>query len=320
MPIPSSSEMRELQDLATDKGVREFIRRSTAAGQPLGSAHADAERDRDSQAYDDERTVAWQPHESGSNSTGSGIGFFGVAGYTDIAVRPGGYDEARLRPDELEPALVNNVVRLRGWPVPMVDQRIPVQRFGKWIAQDITSEVVHHEEAWRLLASAQFLHRRVLATDLGDSPAYAPTVPNVSKTVAVWDVLLYMVEVDEFGAPWATALGCSSMTFEVALNNVSERQLVAGDRTRNFRALMSWGRKESALPRRSMLLSCSQTHESSGCGWRNDCCGNSAPTYQTRSSSTINSRSSTAHSRCCFGRSLLRTAADRPNYLVGRIG
>jgi len=233
VPIPSSTEMRELHDLAIDKGVRQFIRRVGSAGLPLGSISRQEDIDR--AAYDEERTLAWaKPSSQDIQVEHDEHGFFGAAGFTDIAIRPGPYDNARLRPDQLEPMLIEHVVRLRGWPVPMVDERLPLQRNGNWIAQDISAKVVPHEEAWRIFTSAQFLHRRVLATDLHDGAELEATHPDATGAVAVWDVLLYMVEVAEFGARWATALKCDSMTFDVALANIGGRQLISGDRHRDL--------------------------------------------------------------------------------------
>ncbi|MDI9933155.1 hypothetical protein QM588_22280 [Rhodococcus sp. IEGM 1354] len=173
--------------------------------------------------------------DSGSTTDARG-GLFGSRAYTDIAVRPGTYESERLSSARLEAALIEHVVRLRGWPVPMVYQREPTVRYGNWIAQDISSPGVHEEEAWRLFTSGQFLHRRALATDMHpESPELAATHPRATGAVAVWDVLLYMVEIAEFGARWATTLECDTITFDIALNNVSGRQLISGDRKRDIR-------------------------------------------------------------------------------------
>ncbi|MCD2107003.1 ATP-binding protein [Rhodococcus erythropolis] len=230
--VPSSSDMRDLLDIAINKGVREFIRRAGAAGLPL-SANA-LQQDPDKAAYDLERSQAWPlPTNHNGSTTDTQAGFFGAFAYTDVAVRPGIYNSERLSPDVLEPTLIDHVVRLRGWPVPMVDLRDPLNRHGTWIGQDISAQIVDHEEAWRLFTSAQFLHRRVLTTDLNsDRPELTATHADATGAVAVWDVLLYMVEIAEFAARWVTTLECDTVTFEIALNNVAGRQLISGDRKR----------------------------------------------------------------------------------------
>jgi hypothetical protein len=113
--------------------------------------------------------------------------------------------------------------------VPFVDQREPVERHGSWIAQDIAPGVVPHGEAWRFFTSGQFLHRRLLVTDLSNGNGLAATVPDATGSVAIWDVLLYLVEVAEFGARMATALGLDQVVFEVALEGIAGRQLISGD-------------------------------------------------------------------------------------------
>jgi hypothetical protein len=233
--IPSSADMHDLLDLAITKGVRRFIRRVGAVGLPLSPPALLQDLDKD--AYDRERSEAWPPnttHRETTTGTADDT-FFGLSGYTDVSVRPGTYDSERLGPERLHPTLVEHVVRLRGWPVPMVDQRKTIDRNGNWIAQDISSSVTPHEEAWRLFTSGQFLHRRALATDLNPgNPRLVSTHPDATGAVAVWDVLLYMIEVAEFGARWVTTLESASITFEVALHNVAGRQLISGDAKRSL--------------------------------------------------------------------------------------
>ncbi|MBY4208183.1 hypothetical protein HQO44_17130 [Rhodococcus fascians] len=232
--VPSSSDMRDLLEIAIGKGVREFVRRAGAAGLPLGLN--DLQQDTDKTAYEQERSQAWQPRTDQTElTTYPHGGLFGSWAYTDVAIRPGTYESERLNPARLDATLIEHVVRLRGWPVPMVDQREQIVRHGRWIAQDISAPGVHEEEAWRLFTSGQFLHRRALATDMHpDRPELAATHPAATGAVAVWDVLLYMVEIVEFGARWATTLECDTITFDIALNNVSGRQLISGDRKRDL--------------------------------------------------------------------------------------
>lgn len=220
VPVPSSSEMRDLLDLAINKGVREFVRRAGAAGVPLIGLPSVEEVD--GKAFAAEATTAWaNPSPTMQQILQSG--------HTDIAIRPGTYEAERLSPAKLESFIAENAVRLRGWPVPYVDQRVTLQRHGSWIGQDIEPRVVPHIEAWRLRTSGQFLHRRVLATDLRETQELAPGSPNATGAVAVWDILLYFVEVAEFGARMATTLEVQSVAFELTLAGVEGRELISGD-------------------------------------------------------------------------------------------
>lgn len=217
--IPSSTEMRELLDLAITKGVREFIRRAGAAGIQLGGPTPPEVMERE--AYQREAEAAWM-------DTSAVLDTILGSGYTDVAIRPGAFDPGRLAPTQLERLVIDNTVRLRGWPVPYIDGRIPLQRHGTWIGQDIEPRVVPHIEAWRMCASGQFLHRRVLATDLRDDAQLLPSVPGATGTVAVWDVLLYAVEVAEFGARLLSALNLEEVTFDVSLRGIAGRELISG--------------------------------------------------------------------------------------------
>lgn len=116
-----------------------------------------------------------------------------------MAVRPGPYQAERLTPAQLDPFVAEQAVRLRGWPVPMVSPRYPLQRHGTWLAQD--SQSTFHVEAWRIFTSGQFLHRRVLATDVRDADELRAEDARATGAVALWDVLLYGVEVAEEVVP-----------------------------------------------------------------------------------------------------------------------
>lgn len=223
--VPNATEMRALLDLATAKGVREFVR--VAGGAGIGLGIPKSQRELDEEAYAAERERAWA-------DPGEALVTVLSQGHTDVAVRPTAYSSGRVLPVDLESFVSSNSVRLRGWPVPFVDYQTPTARHGAWAGQDIESQGVRDQEAWRICGSGQFLHRRVLATDLSDSAELKATDPSATGAVAVWDVLLYMVEVAEFGARMATALDVASVSFDLALAGIADRQLIAGDRTREL--------------------------------------------------------------------------------------
>lgn len=226
IPVPSSTEARELHNLAIDKGVREFVRRAGAAGIPLG--HVTSPDELEVRAYAAEVEAGWRDPNPVNQPDPRAIGTWVVTpAYTDVAVRPGAYELDRLNPSELDLFVVEHSVSMRGWPVPFVG-REPLQRHGAWVGQDIPSGGLPHGEAWRMFSSGQFLHRRLLATDLRDAEDLKPFAAAATGAVAIWDVLLYFVEVAEFGARMATALGLDQVTFNVALDGIAGRQLVAG--------------------------------------------------------------------------------------------
>lgn len=230
---PTSADMRELHDLAVDKGVREFVRRAGAAGVHLNATTPPtaATGDVDREAFDAERELAWAAPSVVDAPSPEAAATLTPA-YFDVAVRPGPYQAERLTPAQLDPFVAEHAVRLRGWPVPMVSPRDPLQRHGTWLAQD--SQSTFHVEAWRIFTSGQFLQRRVLATDVRDADELRAEDARATGAVALWDVLLYVVEVAELAARMATRLGCETVTFEVSLRGIAGRELISGDHRRHL--------------------------------------------------------------------------------------
>jgi len=228
--VPTLADMRDLTDLAVDKGVRDFVRRAGAAGLPLDGAVKLSPQDLDATRFDNESSLGWaEPSPVDKPTPGTLVAGITVAAYSDVKLRPGPYEDDRIRPHELADFVTERAVRLRGWPVPMIDYRQPIARHGNWIAQDLQAEIVQHVEAWRLFTSGQFLHRRVVATDLHDAAELHAEAPDATGAIAVWDVLLYLVEVAELGARFATSLDVGTITIDVSLENIAGRELIPGD-------------------------------------------------------------------------------------------
>ena len=217
---PSLADMRDLLDLATTKGVREFVRRAGQAGIPLGEPRPQIEID--GEAYLAEAEAAWGAPTPVMEA-------ILAAGHTSVSVRPTTYSNSRISRAALRKFITDNTVRMRGWPLPFVGDREGVIRFQDSIGQDIEPKVVPHIEAWRMCSSGQFLHRRVLSGDVRDIPEARPADPASSGVVIVWDVLLYLVELAEFGARLAASLDQDAITFDVCIDQIAGRELVSGD-------------------------------------------------------------------------------------------
>lgn len=227
--VPSLVDMRDLHNLAIDKGVRQYFRRAEYAEAPFTLSTPLSHEQQDTAAFDTEAAEAWAAPSSIDNPVGDVLvpGIVTPA-FTEVTVRPGPYDAGRISPSQLEDFAGTQAVRLRGWPVPMLSNRDPVAHHGNWIAQDFKAESVPHLEAWRLFTSGQFLQRRVIATDLRDAAELKAEAPEATGAVAVWDILLYLVEVAELGARYATALGAETVTIDVGLANIAGRELISG--------------------------------------------------------------------------------------------
>lgn len=134
----------------------------------------------------------------------------------------------------LEPLVLNNAVRLRGWPVPYIDHQNPVLHHESWVGQDI-AKAMGHAEAWRACPSGQLLLRRAFRADLGATDGQLqPDAPGATGAVIVWEVLFYLVEVAEFAARIVTNLGLDALTINVALAQIAGRQLISGDWNREL--------------------------------------------------------------------------------------
>ncbi len=220
VPVPTHGDMRELLDLAIIKGVREFARRAGSAGIALPAVDSLATKSR--AAFDQESQEAW-------SVSSPVLERILASGFIDVTIRPGPHQADRISPARLEAVLAENTVRLRGWPVPYVDHRIPLLKYGTWIGQDIEPQAVPHCEAWRFCTSGQWLHRRMLVRDQVYNAQLPPSATDATGSVAVWDVLLYMVEVAEPAARFATVLGSETITIAASLNGIAGRRLISGD-------------------------------------------------------------------------------------------
>ncbi|MFT4288781.1 hypothetical protein [Nocardioides sp.] len=226
LAVPTAADMRELLDLAVTKGVREFIRRIGDAGLSLGAIKSVDAATRD--AFAAEAEIAWADPSAVQE-------FILSKGHFDVSIRPSTFDPTQVHSAAVESLVVNNAVRLRGWPMPFVDHQNPIVRHGDWVGQDIEARVVPHSEAWRACESGQFLHRRVFKVDLAATDGQLQAdAQGATGAVVVWEVLFYLIEVAEFAARMATTMGTDSISIEVSLEGIAGRQLISGDWNREL--------------------------------------------------------------------------------------
>lgn len=233
VPVSTTTQMREIMDLATEKALLAFVRRAQGAGLvlPGGQLGADTLTSAAHISYQREYEQAWASPSTALAQVQQSVAFF------DVAIRPRPYRADRLQPGQLVDLVRDLTVRLRGWPLPFVDNidRSPLALHGSWVGQDYLISSASHREAWRIWSSGQFLHRRVLTSDdRPDIPEAQASVPSPAGTVIVWDVLLYLVEAAEFASRLAAATGCDGVDIDVWMHNVQGRQLVSGDPYRDI--------------------------------------------------------------------------------------
>lgn len=150
-------------------------------------------------------------------------------GYWEVAIRPEPFVQDRVGYADLDDVLASVAVRLRGWPVPFIDNRDLLIRGDDWIGQDIDGAPVCHYEAWRFFTSGQFVQLRSVSADWRVGRE-ATTVPEgFASVIEVWEILYYVTEVFELAARLVLGpAGGERTTLDVQLNGLQQRALVVG--------------------------------------------------------------------------------------------
>src|SRR5262249_38151469 len=153
-------------------------------------------------------------------------------GHWDVAIRPEPFDTDRVEYEHLEGTIESAVVRLRGWPVPMVDYREPWRRGKDWVGQDVDALMVSHLEAWRFFSSGQFVQLRALTVDWGESNIVTPR-PSFGRIIPVWEILFFLTELLELAARLTLKMvSPSSIEVSARLGDMAGRGLVVGQHNR----------------------------------------------------------------------------------------
>lgn len=172
--IPTQTEMRELLDLAIDKGVRTFLRRSSAVAGAAG--------DTDDRNYDAELEAAMKTRDQDRELAGE----IRSRGHWEFVVRSEGYQANRIEnPAELIPLIHKIQVENGGWQLPFVAESA-IHLDHDWIGQSHVWE--HQREVWRLFRSGQFYWLGGIPWDWRDLSGWWP-----AKDTSGWkpnDILL----------------------------------------------------------------------------------------------------------------------------------
>lgn len=151
-------------------------------------------------------------------------------GYWDTAILPKPYRTDRYQYDTLGAVLARATVRMRGWPVPFINDREPIENGDDWIGQEWDGG--DHVEAWRFFMSGQFNQLRAVSADLriGSGPQMETPVPDgFDSVIEVWEILYYITEVFELAARFTIGgPPTESTTVSVCLNGLGNRALVVG--------------------------------------------------------------------------------------------
>jgi hypothetical protein len=152
-------------------------------------------------------------------------------GHWVVVIRPGTFEEHRIRFDDLFPIVERNRVRLRGWDYPYVGNPKSLQRGPDWIQQALDSDDVL--ELWRFHTNGLFVHNFAMRGEWRDQSHSWPADPEWRPGTDVYylDSIYSFVEIFEFAARLAQSqAGDSVMRVEISLKNLEGRKLVSEGR------------------------------------------------------------------------------------------
>ncbi len=149
-------------------------------------------------------------------------------GFWHIVIRPSEFDAKRVgRLADLETAVRECAVLLRGWDFPHYDERHPCARGLDWAGQE--TDWNHHVEMWRAYKSGQFVAMFAMWGDWRDQSKLWPPHADWSAggTLSVEDAVYSFTEIFEFAARYSnTVAGTEKMLIRIELRGLSNRQLV----------------------------------------------------------------------------------------------
>lgn len=151
-------------------------------------------------------------------------------GHWEIVIRPSDFVADSVPYGALDAVLRKAVVRLRGWPVPFIDDREAFLGGEDWIGQDIDADIVSQFEAWRFWTSGQFTHLRSVSADWRVGREGTRVPESFSGVIEVWEILYYLTEVFELAARLAFSGGASDSTVvDATLHGLADRGLIVGN-------------------------------------------------------------------------------------------
>jgi hypothetical protein len=140
--ISSLEHMRELLDLATEKGVRKFVTQAQKAGMSLLGSN---QPHNDSELFDKQANERTSSHLEKISSRGN----------WKVIIRPDRFSQDKIEYNLLHPLVENTAVSIYDERFPNIVQEYPLLRGADYIGQEIA--MGHFLEAWYLYQSGQFI-------------------------------------------------------------------------------------------------------------------------------------------------------------------
>lgn len=188
LEVSSPEHMRDLLNLAIEKGVRKFVTQAQKAGMNISINQLLSDQDLFQQ-----QTQDW---------TNPFIAKLRSRGYWQTIIRPDMFIRDRLPYVRLYPLLENVSVEFRGWDFPHIYEP-PVnglERGADWIAQG--KEWNYFLEAWRFYQSGQFIHIAGMNEDWSEEARglHLPEESKPSDLLFIEDVVSRFTLIFEFAS------------------------------------------------------------------------------------------------------------------------
>jgi hypothetical protein len=215
VPVSTHAQLRELLDLATQRGVRTFLATARAAGVDLQQFASDD----DAVRFRAQRSP-YPPAASKSISRGGWITF----------IHPARFDPHRIQLGALLPLLHRVVVKLRGWDFPHIDPGTPHTIGLDHIEQ--VSEWQHHLEWWLFAQSGQLVDTLAFTPDWRDQSTIWPPITGwkPGEVLGVVDSVFKFTEIFEVAARLAADLpGDDDMQVSITGHGLRGRLLTLDD-------------------------------------------------------------------------------------------
>lgn len=214
--VSSLEQMRELLELATEKGVRKFVSQAQRGGMSLSrSVQPD-----DKELFDKQR----------QHWTSTLIEAIQSRGYWQVVIRPERFAKQRIQYPDLFPSLEKASVDLRGWDFPHVYNIPKFNKGSDWIGYETDWEYMR--EAWRFYQSAQFTQIAAMREDWPEQvkQLYLAKVGKPGEVLYVEDVIYRFTEIFAFASRLALTDAYASENYihiDVLVGGIQGRHLIS---------------------------------------------------------------------------------------------
>lgn len=147
-------------------------------------------------------------------------------GFMWTRVYPTSYQADRFASTDLRDIISRSAVQLRGWDLPHIGQANPDIYDGYIELSDAWNQ---HLEVWRFHRDGQFVNITGLIEDWLEQERQRSWLEGHDRAMSVGNVLFALAERFELAARLAQRWPDSGTVVEIAINDLADRVLVAGD-------------------------------------------------------------------------------------------